>query len=197
MVNIAQSISFSIFLFDTQDEVENLKQYVNYQKLACPPESQDDPRYKEIGDQCYYYENTTLSQRDAQENCKDKFREIGAGGKLFEPKTLSKSKAVAETGQGIIGTTWAFIGVDDIGNNETFKYSTGDHFISIQNPTWLNQHYPRGTGTYCVSLYMASSAQWFDGDCGSRRKSVCEATFQPHLSDHPVLVDLKVLVDYT
>ena len=174
-----------------------MKQYVNYQKLACPPESQDDPRYKEIGDQCFYYENTTLSHRDAQLNCRGKFQEIGAGGKLFEPKTLAKSKAVAEAGQESIGLTWAFIGVDDIGNNETFKYSTGEHFISIQNPTWLSNSYPKGTGTYCVSLYLSSSSQWFDGPCGSRRMSVCEATFQPHLSDHPVLVGLKVFVDHS
>ena len=173
-----------------------MKQYVNYQKLACPPETQGDPQYKEIGNQCYYYENTTLSQRDAQENCKEKFREIGAGGKLFEPKTLAKNKAVAEAGQKIIGKTWIHIGVDDIGNNGSFKYSIENHFISIQNPPWYANSYPQGTGTYCVAMLLqtdSNNAKWIDSGCGSRRPSVCEATFQPHLSDHPFLVDLKVL----
>ena len=54
---------------------------VDYHKFACPPETQDDPRYKEIGNQCFYYESTRLSQAQAQDNCKDKFRKIGAGGK--------------------------------------------------------------------------------------------------------------------
>ena len=179
-----------------QNEIENLKQYVNYQKLVCPPENQDDPRYKEIGNQCYYYENKTLSQSNAQENCKEKFRNIGAGGKLFEPKTLSKNKAVAEAGQEILKGNWAYIGVDDIGNNETFKYSTGEHFISIQNPPWYSPStYPQGTGTYCVSMFVhpnSNGAKWHDSGCGTERVSICEATFRPHLSDHPILLDLKV-----
>ena len=184
-----------------QNEVENVKQYVNYQKLVCPPESQDDPRYKEIGNQCYYYENQTLSQSNAQENCKEKFRKIGAGGKLFEPKTLAKNKAVAEAGQEILKGNWAYIGVDDIGSNETFKYSTGEHFISIQNPPWYTSSYPLGTGNYCVSMYIntpsSNNAKWHDSGCGNVRVSICEATFKPHLSDHPILLDLKVFLDYS
>ena len=131
-----------------------MKQFVNYQKLACPPEKQNDPRYKEIGNQCFYYENTTLSHTQAQENCKDKFTEIGAEGKLFEPKTLAKNKAIAEAGQKILGLgIVAHIGVDDIGNNETFKYSRGGNFLSIQNPPWWSTSYPQSTGAYCVRIY--------------------------------------------
>ena len=160
----------------------------------CPSETQGDPRYKEIGNQCIYYENKTLSQMQAQQNCRDKFREIGAYGKLFEPKTLDKNKAIAEAGQEIIGK-WTFIGVDDIGNNETFKYSTGEHFISVQNPPWISNAHPKGTGTYCVAMWLGSSssnAKWFDGNCESTRPSVCEAT----TSDQPILQDLKVIADH-
>ena len=189
-----------IVLFDLQNEVENVKQYVNYQKLACPSESQDDPRYKEIGNQCYYYENKTLSQREAQENCKNRFRDIGAGGKLFEPKTLAKDKAVALAGQEIIGNVWAYIGVHDLGNNGTFKYSTGEHFISIQNLPWLSTAYPRGTAnTHCVTVLVqtnANAGKWIDDGCDRRKPSVCEATMKPQLSDTPFLVDLKVSLDY-
>ena len=173
-----------------------MKQFVNYQKLACPPEKENDPRYKEIGNQCFYYENTTLSHAQAQENCKDKFTEIGAVGKLFEPKTLAKNKAIAEAGQVILGSAkWVFIGVDDIGNSETFKYSTGENFISIQNPPWLNTNYPQGTGAYCIRTYFhtnSNNGKWTDVSCGNRYFSVCEATLQLHLSDHPFMVDLKV-----
>ena len=185
-------------LLDLQNEVAEVKQYVNYQKLACPPETQDDPQYKEVGNQCFYYENKTLTHIQAQENCKDKFRKIGAGGKLFEPKTLAKNRAVAEAGQEIIGSSlWAYIGVDDIGNNETFRYSTGQHFISIQNPPWWSTSYPKGTGTNCVSMFFhtnSNNAKWHDHGCGSAHISVCEATFQLHLSDQPILEDLKVFV---
>ena len=174
-----------------------MKQFVNYQKLSCPPERQNDPRYKELGNQCFYFENTTLSHAQAQENCKDKFTDIGAVGKLFEPKTLDKNKAIAEAGQVILGSgKWVYIGVDDIGNNETFKYSTGEHFISIQNPPWYSPStYPQGTGTYCVSMFVhpnSNGAKWHDSGCGTERVSICEATFRPHLSDHPILLDLKV-----
>ena len=185
---------------DLQNEVAEVKQYVNYQKLACPPETQDNPHYKEVGNQCFYYENKTLTHTEAQENCKDKFRKIGAGGKLFEPKTLAKNKAVAEAGQEVFGSgRWAHIGVDDIGNNETFRYSMGQHFISIQNPRWWSHLYPKGTGTNCVSLYVhtnSNTGKWYDHGCGINYRSVCEATFQLHLSDQPILVDLKVFVFY-
>ena len=177
-----------------------MKQFVNYQKLACPPERQNDPRYKEIGNQCFYYENTTLSHAHAQENCKDKFTEIGAVGKLFEPKTLAKNKAIAEAGHEILGSgIGVHIGVDGTGNNETFKYSSGVNFVSIQNPPWWNTNYPRLTGASCVRSYFhtnTNNAKWVDVTCGSRYQSVCEATFQLHLSDHPFMVDLKVFWYY-
>ena len=169
-------------MLDLQNEVAGVKQFVNYPTLACPPETQDNPGYKEIGNQCFYFQNTTFSHTQAQENCKDKLRVIGAGGKLFEPKTLAKNKAVAEAGQEFFGSDkWAYIGVDDVGNNKTLKYSTGEHFTSIQNPPWWSSSYPKGTGANCVSLYFhtnGNTAKWFDSDCGSRRLSVCEATLQ-------------------
>ena len=177
-----------------------MKEFVNYQKLSCPPERQNDPRYKEVGNQCFYFENTTLSHAQAQENCKDKFTDIGAVGKLFEPKTLAKNKAVSEAGQEILGSVGGVhIGVDDIGNNETFKYSSGGNFLSIENPPWWSSHYPRNTGTYCVRSYFyanSNNGKWVDVACGNRYYSVCEATFQLHLSDHPFMVDLKVLFWY-
>ena len=189
-------IDFQSEVGNVQNEVGNVKQFVNYQKLACPPEKQNDPRYKEIGTQCFYYENTTLSHAQAQENCKDKFTEIGAVGKLFEPKTLDKNKAIAEAGQVILGSgKWVYIGVDDIGNSETFKYSSGESFISIQNPPWWSSSYPKGTGAYCIRTYFTTDSRngkWVDTGCGGSFLSVCEATFQLHLSDHPFMVDLKV-----
>ena len=108
---------------------------------------------------------------------------IGVSGKLFEPMSLARNKDVAEAGVEIFGSGhWAYIGVDDIGNNETFKYSTGEHIIAIQNPPWWSTDYPKGTGTYCVSMYV-NNAKWFDGSCSSGRFSVCEATFQPQPDD--------------
>ena len=173
---------------------------VDYRKLSCPPESQDDPRYKEIGNQCFYYETTSFSQAKAQENCKDKFRKIGAGGKLFEPKTLAKNKAVAEAGQPTLGNTWVHIGVDNIGNNETFKYSSGEHLISILNPPWYSASYPRGTGSNCVRVYFninhSNFAKWVDEGCEHSRPSICEATLHLPLADLPALVDIKVIVYY-
>ena len=190
-----------VLVLGLQNEIADVKQYVNYQKLGCPPESQDDPRYKEIGNQCFFYEITAFSQAKAQENCRDKFRKIGAGGKLFEPKTLAKNKAVADAGQETIGNSnWVHIGVDDIGNNETFKYSSGEHLISIINPPWWSSSYPKGTGSNCVRVYFninsSNNAKWADDGCDRAWPSVCEATLQLPLADLPALVDMKVIVDY-
>ena len=73
---------------DLQNEVAQVKQFVNYQKLACPPETQDDPHYKEVGNQCFYYENKTLSHIQAQENCKDKFKFLSQKSRLFRISNL-------------------------------------------------------------------------------------------------------------
>ena len=168
-----------------ETELAHMKQYINYQKQACPPEAQDDPRYREIGNNCFFFENATMSHQKAQLNCKDKFRSSGVEGKLFEPKTWSFSKAVADVGQEVLPNGWAYIGVDDIESEGTFTYTStlDDSPITIQNPQWLNGYGAKGTTMNCIALYFhtnANHAVWHDSNCASLRRSVCEAKASSH-----------------
>ena len=160
----------------------NVKQYINYQKLACPPEAQDDPRYREIGNSCFFFENTTMTHEKAKLSCKEKFRRSGAEGKLFEPKTSAMSKAVADVGLEVSPGIWAYIGVDDIESEGTFTYtSTQDSPITIQNPQWHTTHGAKGTSNNCIAMYFSTNsyhAGWHDSSCASSRPSVCEAIFE-------------------
>ena len=167
---------------EVKTELANVKQYVNYQKLACPPEAQDDPRYREIGNNCFFFENTTMTHEKAQLSCKEKFRRSGAEGKLFEPKTSAMNKAVADVGLEISPSTWAYIGVDDIESEGTFTYtSTQDSPITIPNPAWYTNHGAKGTSNNCIAMYFntgSTHAEWHDSSCASKRQSVCEAVFE-------------------
>ena len=164
-------------------EMANVKQFINYQKLACPPEAQDDPRYREIGNNCFFFENATMNHEKAQENCRNKFKSSGVEGKLFEPKTASINKAVADVGLEVSSSGWAYIGVDDINTEGKFTYtSTLDSAVTIQNPRWLKNYGAKGTSNNCIALYFntnSNHAVWHDSACTTSRESVCEATFEP------------------
>ena len=164
---------------EVKTELASVKQYINYQKLACPPEAQDDPRYREIENNCFFFENATMNHEKAKENCRNKFKSLGVEGKLFEPKTLTINKAVADVGLEVSSNGWAYIGVDDIDTEGTFTYtSTLDSPITIQNPQWLKNHGAKGTSNNCIALNFHTSsnhAVWHDSACTTNRESVCEA----------------------
>ena len=168
---------------EVKTELADVKQYINYQKLACPPEAQDDPRYREIGNNCFFFENTTMSHEKAQVSCADKFRSAGLEGKLFEPRTSSMNKAVADVGQEVLPGSWAFIGVDDIESEGSFTYtSTQNSPISIPNPIWYGSYGAKGTSNNCIALLFQSGsahAEWIDTGCTGSRASVCQAVFEP------------------
>ena len=86
----------------------------NTKVKPCPTKSSSD--YLLIENQCYFFENKTLTHEQAKHNCKNKFRGIGVG-KLFEPKSYGISKMVSQQGWSMFGrSVWVFIGIDDIIN---------------------------------------------------------------------------------
>ena len=88
--------------------------------------------YHLIDNQCYYFENKTLSHDQAKHNCKNKFRGMGVG-KLFEPSSFAMNKIISQRGWTIFGrSVWAFIGVDDT-SKESHYVRTHHMFSRILN----------------------------------------------------------------
>ena len=80
----------------------------------CPTESTS--HYLLIENQCYFFENKTLTHEQAKHNCKNKFRGIGVG-KLFEPTSNEINKLVSQKGWVMFGrSVWVYIGIDDLTN---------------------------------------------------------------------------------
>ena len=70
---------------------------------TCPI---DNPMYKMINDQCYFFVNETLNFDEAKENCNTSFH--GTTGKLAEPKTKAFSDRLYEESVNMFGGASSF-----------------------------------------------------------------------------------------
>ena len=70
---------------------------------TCPI---DNPMYKMIYDQCYFFVNETLNFDEAKENCNTSFD--GTTGKLAEPKTKAFSDRLYEESVNMFGGASSF-----------------------------------------------------------------------------------------
>ena len=122
----------------------------------CP---EDDPNYHLVNNKCYYFEKNELSWEKAKDGCKDKFL---PAGKLFEPKSWEENLMVYNFTKHHIRDTWTnkqknrtyanmflsyWIGVDDFGQDGSFKYSYSGQPISF-NIKWNMQKMENGTFHY-------------------------------------------------
>ena len=159
----------------------------------CPEE---DPNYHLINGKCYYLEKTNLSWEKAKDSCKDKFL---PAGKLFEPKSWEENSMVFNFTKLHIRDTWTnsknrtyvtnfygyWIGVDDFGQDGSFKHSYSGEPISF-NIRWKSEHpdghrYNQGVvgnGPNCILVTndhkKNNDGSWIDYNCDYTYNSICE-----------------------
>ena len=147
----------------------------------CPEE---DPNYHLVNGKCYYLEKTDLTWEKAKDSCKDKFL---PAGKLFEPKSWKENFMVLNFTKHHISDTWTnprtnhthathfspyWLGVNDFGQDGSFKYSYSGEPISFNIKWGINYH---GTtpGPNCILVSYASD-RWIDYKCQIPKNSICE-----------------------
>ena len=136
--------------------------------MSCPT---DDSNYHMINGRCFYFQKASLRWEKAKEGCRDKFP---LGGILFEPKTWEESKAVYEFAQPHLTLYW--IGVDDFGQDGSFKHSYTGTPISF-NIKWHSDYGSQGgvgNGNNCILDYQ-SHGGWIDYNCALTYPSICES----------------------
>merc|ERR1712008_608691 len=131
-------------------------------KRLCP--AQNDPRYKILDNQCFYFEANRFNFDSANKNCQEK---LGASGRLYEPKSVSEMKKVGTFTSAYNVGVW--LGITDKRIESQFAYSNG---LPINfTPTWHSGFGSRGKGNDCVLMVMSSThsdfTQWADVPCTS------------------------------
>jgi len=144
-------------------------------KRLCP--AQNDPLYKILDNQCFYFEQNFLNFDSANKNCQEK---LGASARLYEPKSVSEMKKVGTLGDEVFtaDNKWVWLGVTDKRNESQFAYNSNGLPINF-TPTWGSGYGSRGKGRDCVYMMMSSThsdfTQWYDWSCSSTGSSICQS----------------------
>ena len=145
----------------------------------------DDSNFKLIDNQCFYFSKVGMLQTTAEENCKEKMGPYG-GGRLFEPKSLTKNFKVAEIANDVFGPShpWPFIGVTDKLQEGTYAYISDGSTIKF-TPPWAQGYHGYGTSHNCAVLVTPTTSysaqgQWTEHQCNSPKYSICESTLAPN-----------------
>ncbi len=136
-----------------------------------PPCPIEDSRYRLMHNRCFYFEKEELTFEAAKANCKEK------GGKLYEPKDVTKMKEIAKISDGIRGTNpFVWIGITDSAVEGNFVYDSDGANINF-NPTWHGNYGAKGTSYNCICTGTKSSDLGKVGNlqCSWRRPSICES----------------------
>ena len=155
----------------------------------CP---EDDPNYHLVNGKCYYLEKTDLTWEKAKDSCKDKFL---PAGKLFEPKSWEENVMVLNFTKHHISDTWTnprknhtinthfspyWLGVNDFGQDGSFKYSYSGEPISF-NINWANNYQGGASNgpncilvSYAGSISLSAPGSWMDYACQIPKNSICE-----------------------
>jgi len=160
---------------ENTDNIANLPERIAIEeaKRLCPV--QNDPHYKILDNQCFYFEQKSLNFDSANKNCPEK---LGTSGRLYEPKSASEMKKVGQLGDDVFTSErYALLGITDKRIESQFAYSNG---LPINfTPTWHSGFGSRGKGNDCVLMVMSSTdsdfTQWADVPCTSYYGSICQS----------------------
>ena len=101
-----------------------------------PPCPTNNPKYKLVDGKCYYLEKTSLNYQGAINNCKEKFKNDGGNGILFEPTSVDEFNKVYQAAKTFLDldNTSAWIGIKKSSNGILVYSRTG------QPITWYSVH---------------------------------------------------------
>ena len=129
-----------------------------------------------ISGHCYYLELSRMSYDDAKSNCASKFSNDGM---LFEPITWDVNKLVWEAYKDklVSGGYAPWIGVNDIGSEPNFKYTSSGASIPF-NPQWF-PGYSNEDGLDCVFIWTKNdNEKWRVHRCSAQQTSICQKTIK-------------------
>ena len=139
--------------------------------------AKNDPLYKILDNQCFYFEKKSLNFDSANDNCQEK---LGASGRLYEPKSVSEMKKVGKLGDEVFTSlAWAWLGVTDKRIESQYAYNSNGLPINF-TPTWYIRSYAsRGKGNDCIAMLMKSIhshfTQWVDYSFDVLIGSICQS----------------------
>ena len=144
------------------------------QTPQCP--TYDDPQFALVDNKCVYFEKISLTYDKAIENCKEKLKEYGGGGILYEPNSIAEQKRIVDMAYER-SSSWYWIGVTDKTTEGQFTYNSNNQPINF-TPDWYPGGGSRGQSNNCIMMYVNSlsgsyHSEWYDTDCTSTRRSIC------------------------
>ena len=166
----------------SQTDIEALK--VSLSKTIDqlpPPCPTNDFQFKIINNRCVYFEKTSLDYDKAIENCKEKLKDYGGGGILYEPNSIAEQKRIVDMAyEHSFGSNWAWIGVTDKTTEGQFTYNSNNQPINF-TPDWHGSSGSRGRSHNCIMMYVTSPSgsyhseqnKWYDYICTDTRRSIC------------------------
>ena len=195
LISFVKWFSFTFFqekISDNTDNLANLPERIaivkqldeEAKRLAIAHEeakrlclAQNDPRYKILDNQCFYFEKNHLNFDSANDNCQEK---LGASGRLYEPKSVSEMKKVGKLGDELFPSSDnVWLGITDKRIESQFAYNSNGLPINF-TPTWFSDYYgSRGKGNDCIFMKMPSThsyfTRWGDYSCTSLWGSICQS----------------------
>ena len=131
---------------------------------SCP----EGDGYVIILERCYYIEKEALNNADAMINCQNR-NGFAYNGRLFEPRDSTTNHQVIESAKMISQSTKFWIGINDLGTEGTFRYTTGGDLVYTN---WANGE-PNNHGVEdCGETWTGTI--WNDGKCDHKQPSICE-----------------------
>ena len=137
-----------------------------------PPCPTNDPKYKLVEGKCFYLKKTSLNYQGAINNCKEKFKNFGGNGILFEPTSANKFKKVYQAAKTFLdlGTWSSWIGIKK-SSNGVLVYSRTGQPVTFQ-PPWYPGHNLSSRDGFCISVWQEKFlSNYFPDD---KRSSICE-----------------------
>ena len=144
--------------------------------------AQNDPRYKILDNQCFYFEKKGLNFDSANKNCQEK---LGVYGRLYEPNSVSEMEKVGKLGDEVFTTwAWVWLGITDKRIESQFAYNSNGLPINF-NPTWYSGdggYGSKGKGNDCIEMCLPSThfgfKLWADYPCTTTKGSICQSNLQ-------------------
>ena len=157
-------------LDDIDEKIEKLENasFPLMSPFECPV-SKSSGFFKLVDNVCYYFEyQTTLTYREAQQNCKVIF---GPHGRLFEPETPEKSKEIYTLARAMTTSNNWWVGMDSIGRKANqWRYASNGKPFTMTADGYSNLD----LANHCTRL---DNSNWnaYDYGCNNKIYSICES----------------------